>query len=570
VRARIRRDMALLTAASITLVAVALCLIFYRQFAMTLQAEIKARAEMFREMNAAQLMAAWSAQPVFVPNDMRMTLIAPDGTALYDNTVIAKTLDNHADRAEIRRARAVGFGASSRYSDTLRRQTSYFAVRLPDGCILRAAKTSDSIFALFGRALPPVAAVITLLAIIGHIAADRLTSRIVEPLNAMRLDGEIIPPYDELTPLARAITEQRERIAGQLTALAERTATINVIMDNMDEGALLVSRQGTIVAANPSIGTIFALSQPVIGNNILTLLREPHLAELTRRALAGHRHEATLKRQEREYRIYFSPVLGGGAALLFLDTTESGRAERLRREFSANVSHELKTPLTSISGYAEILAEGLARPGDQAKFLAKIKDESARLLALIDDILLLSRLDEDRGGGDFTETDIAAIAAKTAAVLAEKAEAAGVSLRCAGQEPMPIPGKPSLLAELFFNLLENAIKYNRPGGEVEVTFRRDDHDRRVTVVVRDTGIGIPQAAWERVFERFYRVDTSRAKKTGGTGLGLAIAKHIVLIHHGEISLTSRVGEGTSVTLMFPGWTTKLLTPAPVTAPAIGR
>ena len=542
--------MTLLAAVSILLVSVALCLIFYRQFTSTMRAEIKARAEMFREMSAAQLLTAWRAQPAMVPDDMRLTLIAPNGTVLYDNTVAAEKLGNHAGREEIRQARAMGSGVSSRYSDTLRRQTHYFAVRLPDGPVLRAAKTSDSIFALFGHALPFAVAVTLIVAAFSHIVAGRMTSRIVEPINAMRLDGELTPPYDELTPLARAITEQRQRIAAQFAALEERTATINAIMDGMSEGTLLLDQQGTIVAANPSAGNIFGFTQPVVGKNILELLREPHLVRLARQALAGERHEETIKRQGRDYRAYFSPVAGGGAALLFLDITESGKAERLRREFSANVSHELKTPLTSISGYAEMLASGMARAEDQAAFLAKIRDESARMLALIEDILLLSRLDEEKTEDAFTETDIVAIATAAAAALTSKAAAVGIDLRVTSDKPLPVTGSRSLLSELFGNLLDNAIKYNRPGGMVEIGFGQEDDDR-ITAFVRDTGIGIPPAAHPRVFERFYRVDKSRSKTTGGTGLGLAIVKHIALIHKAEIGLTSIEGKGTTVTVVFP-------------------
>jgi two-component system phosphate regulon sensor histidine kinase PhoR len=543
--------MTMLAAVSIALVSIALCLIFYQQFTSTIRAEIKGRAEMFREMSATQLMTTWRAQPTMVPEDMRLTLIAPDGKVIYDNTVIAEKLGNHADRPEIRQALATGSGASSRYSDTLRRQTCYFAVRLPDGFVLRTAKTSDSIFALFGHALPLVATVILVLAVLSHIAAGRLTNRIVEPINAMRLDDEpMAPPYDELTPLVRAISEQRQRIAAQFAALEERTATIDAIMDSMSEGTLLLDQRGTVVAANPSAGKIFGFAQPVAGRNILELLREPHLARLARQAVNGHRHEETIKRHDRHYRAYFSPVTSGGAALLFLDITESGKAERLRREFSANVSHELKTPLTSISGYAEMLASGMVREEDQAEFLAKIRDESARMLALIEDILLLSRLDEEKSAGALTEVDIGQIATEAAAALADKAAAAGIGLRFVAGKAVSVKGSGSLLNELLFNLLDNAIKYNRPGGMVEIGFGQEDEGGAI-ISVRDTGIGIPPEARSHVFERFYRVDKSRSKTTGGTGLGLAIVKHIALIHKAEINLTSEVGEGTTVTVIFP-------------------
>ncbi len=542
---RICLNMALLAAAGLVLVSVALCLVFYHQFSATVRADLKARAALFQDIPSGQAIAAISASN---PVDMRFSLIAADGTVLYDSTVSARSLPSHADRVEIRQALSADFGESKRYSSTLREETCYYAVRLPDGAILRTAKTSSSIFALFECALPVVAAVVLAVIGISYALAGRLTRRIVEPINRVRLDGEAIPPYDELAPFIRAIQVQRERITAQFTALREQTDTIRAIMDNMNEGAVLVGARGRILSANKSALRIFG-SGHAQGKNILELMRDPPLVEHTRGALAGRRAEAEMERQGRVYHVYFSPVAGRGAVLLFLDTTESRKAERLRREFSANVSHELKTPLTSISGYAEMLVNGMVREADQAGFLAKIRDESARLLALIEDILLLARLDAEKAKSAFSEVDLAEIATEAAASLAARAAAAGVSVRVRDKgKKFPVRANRSLMAELFANLLDNAIKYNRPGGTVELDFSREEG--RTALSVRDSGIGIPPEDRDRVFERFYRVDRSRSKATGGTGLGLAIVKHIALLHQAEVTLESREGEGTRVLVRF--------------------
>jgi two-component system phosphate regulon sensor histidine kinase PhoR len=425
-------------------------------------------------------------------------------------------------------------------------------VELPNGLILRAAKTTDSFFALFGRALPAVFGVLICAIIICYIAAGRLTNRIVKPLNAIRLDGEITAgeitaPYDELIPFVRAIEKQRAQIAGQLASLRERSDAINAIMENMSEGAALLDHRGIILSANKSVLRIFGIDAPMEGKNVLELLRDITLLEYTRNALAGSRGEADMERAGRDYRVYFSPVTDNGAVLLFLDVTEKSKAEKLRREFSANVSHELKTPLTSISGYAEMLDSGMAQECDKAAFIRKIKDESWHLISLVEDIMLLSRLDEGENRELFAPVNLVAVARESAVALAQKASELGVSIIASGADII-VNANPSLMAELFFNLIDNAIKYNKPGGSVTVEVA--ETNGLVTASVSDTGIGIPKKAQSRVFERFYRVDKSRSKKTGGTGLGLAIVKHITAVHNAEITLDSREGEGTRVTVYF--------------------
>jgi len=536
--------MVVLTAASLALSAVLLCAVFYNQFMSAIHADIKEIVELLRGIPSSSIPATLDE---IAPDDMRVTLIAPDGIVLYDNTVPFAALPNHADREEFKQALASGFGESKRLSDTLGRETWYYAVRLPDGNVLRAAKTTWSIFFVFKRALPVVVFVVLAVAVIGYAVAGRLTKRIVEPINNSRFDGELIPPYDEFAPYMRAIAEQREQIAAQIKDMRERSETLHTIMENMSEGAVLLDRKGTILSANRSALDIFGAAAPMEGRNVIELLRDIALLEYARGALAGHRGESYMERAGRDYHAYFCPVTTGGAILLFLDTTERMRAEKLRREFSANISHELKTPLTSISGYAELLAGGMAREEDKTAFLRKIRSESARLITLIEDIMLLSRLDERKTEGAFENVDIAEIVAETAEALASKAAEMNVSINVSG-ENIVVHAHRSLMSELFFNLMDNALKYNRPGGTVTATVSQKDG--RAAASVSDTGIGIPKEEQSRVFERFYRVDKSRSTKSGGTGLGLAIAKHIAAIHHAEITLDSREDEGTTVTVVF--------------------
>jgi two-component system phosphate regulon sensor histidine kinase PhoR len=551
-------NMTLLTITSLALVSGVLCFIFYHQFSAYLQSEMKRRAYLIKDVLVTShafesnefIPNAWLSDRIFfaMTEDIRVSIIDTDGTVLYDNAVEAEILENHADREEVRAVWASGFGESHRFSDTLKRETYYYAVELPNGCILRIAKTTGTFFSLFERALPAVFSVLICVVVICYIAAGSLTSRIVKPLNAVRLDDEITAPYDELTPFVRAIEKQRKQIAENLVALQERSDTINAIMENMSEGAALLDRRGTILSANKSVLRIFGANTPMEGKNILELMRDSTLLECAHSALSGNRNEIDLERAGRNYRVYFSPVTDNGAVLLFLDITEKMKAEKLRREFSANVSHELKTPLTSIYGYAEMLDGGMVQEGDKAAFIRKIKDESGRLIMLVEDIMLLSRLDEGKSGDLFTDVNLAAVVRETAAMLMQKAANMGVFVTLPVGGDICVRASHSMMSELCFNLIDNAIKYNKPGGTVTVDVTKDASG--VTLSVSDTGIGIPQKAQSRVFERFYRGDKSRSKRTGGTGLGLAIVKHIAAIHKADIALESREDQGTKVMVCF--------------------
>jgi two-component system phosphate regulon sensor histidine kinase PhoR len=317
-------------------------------------------------------------------------------------------------------------------------------------------------------------------------------------------------------------------------------------MDNMSEGIILINRQGLILSVNKSAAAFFETDTAMDGKNILELIRDLELLGHVSSALSGKRSELELRRSGKSYRVFFSPVTDSGAIILFLDITEKMMAEQIRREFSANVSHELKTPLTSIYGHAEMLYNGMVKESDHHAFFGKIKDEAARLIALIEDIILISKLDENTGQETFEEVNLAAIAAEAAEALSLKAGEHKVTVSISGDASMSA-GR-SMIYELFYNLIDNAIKYNKSGGTVKVDISQIED--KIEIAIADTGIGIPAEAQSRVFERFYRVDKSRSKKTGGTGLGLAIVKHIVLLHKGKLALQSTEGEGTVVTIRF--------------------
>jgi len=536
--------MILLTTASLVVISAALCFVFYHQFSSTAIETLRNRAETFAD-NSSQ--TAIEALGITKSSDMRVTVIMPDGTVVFDNTAQAESLPNHLDREEIRDALEIGFGQSIRFSDTLQKETVYYAVRLTDGYVLRVAKTSSSIFGVFTGTLPIVAGVVLVMVIAGYLLAGSLTKRIVAPINEVNLALELTAPYDELAPFIRTIAQQREHIARQLSDLRNRSDTINAIMDNINEGILLTNKQGIVLSANKSVLRIFEKDSPVDGKNILEFLRDVSFSGHVRDALDGKHGEMGMERVGRTYRVYFSHVSGGGAIILFLDITEKSKSEKLRREFSANVSHELKTPLTSIYGNAEMLQNGMVKENDKQAFYGQIKDEAGRLIALIEDILMISRLDEGGGQELFEDVELAAVAAETVEALSQKAADNQVAVQISG-ESIRMKANRSLMYEMFYNLIDNAIKYNKPGGAVHVDII--NRDNQIKINVADTGIGIPKEAQSRVFERFYRVDKSRSKKTGGTGLGLAIVKHIVMVHDGKIELQSRQDKGTTVVVLF--------------------
>lgn len=493
----------------------------------------------------------------------RITLVGEDGTVLYDSVESAEKMGNHADREEIKEAREYGTGEASRYSSTLTEQTIYISKLLSDGSVLRVSVSHATVPALVFGMLQPLIVVLLLAFILSSVLAHRLSEKIVEPLSAIDLDKPLENnTYDELAPVLSHIEKQHRQIARQMYDLDRSRSEFEAVTHNMKEGLVLTSERGEIISINPSAASFFLGVKPdsaefyehekgCIGKDFLTLDRSRETHELIERAQANGEAESRVSRWGREYQLNASRVLSDGKftgiVLLIFDVTDKVFAERNRREFTANVSHELKTPLQSIMGSAELIENGLVKPEDMKDFSDRIYKEAARLLTLIEDIIRLSQLDENVELA-WENLDIAKMASDTAALLRDTAEKKNViiNLDC---EPTEIYGVRQLYSEIIYNLCENAIKYNKDGGSVTVSVHPKNGGIELTV--SDTGIGIPPEHRSRVFERFYRVDKSHSKATGGTGLGLSIVKHAVQYLGGKIDLTSRVGEGTKITVFFP-------------------
>ena len=492
----------------------------------------------------------------------RMTIIDAGGRVLLDSQSDAKALDNHGGRSEFIQALQTGEGEAIRFSETLGSITYYYALRLNDGNVLRISKTMSSIAAIFTAILPALVIVIAITLAIANVIARRLTGNIVRPLSKIDFEGENAPEYDELLPYVKKIERQKGEIAAQVEALKNRADTIEAITGNMREGLILIDQAGQVLAANKSALDIF----PESGfhessfqaggeqqRNILEICRDMPFQQSVKACLAGENLELPYAREGKIHTIYLNPVYGEGeitgAVILFVDTTEKARAEQQRREFSANVSHELKTPLTTISALAEMIANGMARAGDIRDFAGKIKIQSQRLLNIIEAIIRLSEFDEKRvSDKESSAFDLYSLAESVIGVLQEPAREKGVSLSLSGQ-PLQLTANKRMIDGLLYNLIENGVKYNREGGRVDVTLSREGQYGKI--VVADTGIGISEEQQNQVFQRFYRAEKSRSPKTGGAGLGLSIVKHIVEHHQGRIELTSQEGRGTRVTCYLP-------------------
>lgn len=484
--------------------------------------------------------------------DFRLTWVAPGGGVLFDTHVPAPQLENHADRAEIRQALAQGESGGARYSATLTERTVYHAQRLADGTVLRISTSQLTLLALVLRMLQPMLLTGLLAALLSALLAHRMAKSIVAPLNRLDLDRPLEnDAYEELSPLLGRIHQQHRQIGEQLRELQRKTEEFEQITRSMSEGLVLLDRNGAVLSINPAAREIFQADSSCLGQDFLVADRgqEINLAIQTAREEGYSKIRAT--RNNREYQFNISRITadgnGTGTVLLAFDITDQAAAERSRREFTANVSHELKTPLQSIMGSTELLENGLVKQADIPQFVGVIRQEAARLVTLVEDVIHLSRLDE--GAAPAKEpVNLLELARSAASALDQQAEAQRVSLTVAG-DPAEINGARGLLYELLYNLIDNAIKYNTDGGKVEVAVAAVDD--AVTVSVKDTGIGIPPEYQTRVFERFFRVDKSRSKASGGTGLGLSIVKHIARYHHAAINLHSAVGEGTDISIVFP-------------------
>lgn len=479
----------------------------------------------------------------------RVTLIAPDGTVLLDSEAEPSSLGNHADRPEFMQAVSAGYGESTRASATLAQQTLYCAVRLQDGSVLRLGRTTDSILASFLSALPVLLLCTAAILILTIVFSAMLTRRIVAPINTIDLENADYTPYDELAPLVERIGSQNKKIRQQMDSLNEKEREFTSLADNMREGFIMLNARCEVLTANKSARRILSLEdRDISGRNLLELNRDPELSSLAPAACSGKKGSMVLTMDGRTYRIYAGPVSGSGAVLLMLDSTEEIAREQLRREFSANVSHELKTPLTVISGYAELLRSGQTDPENVALFSEKIYAETSRLINLTDDIIKLSYLDENRTLPRTELIDLYQLTSEVAESLEPKCRLRNIKFTVSGTHAS-VRGLNPLTREMVYNICENAVKYNVDNGRIDAAITDTGSDIRLEV--KDTGIGIPEKDLERVFERFYRVDKSRSKASGGTGLGLSIVKHAAAVHHARVKLSSAPGKGTTAVIIFP-------------------
>ena len=482
----------------------------------------------------------------------RVTLIAPDGTVIADTEANAAEMENHLERSEVKQAAENGSGTSVRYSETLTEKIIYYAVKMPNGNILRVSVKHYTVITILLGLVQPILVTLLIAAVLCFVLSSKLSKSIVKPINSLDLDApENNDAYEELAPLLKKISRQRRIIDEQLQTAKRLQEEFRLITENMSEGFLVINRERNVLTHNSAALRLLKISEPPNGN-VLAVNRSEPFRNAVERALSGERSENEMMFGESCYGIIANPVLNDGevigAVIIILDVTERVRREQLRREFTANVSHELKTPLTSISGFAEMMVNGV--PDDiAADFARSIYDEAQRLIVLVGDIIKLSELDENSARLEQERVDLRELSEDVAKRLGLAAENKNVAVTVIGNAQ--ITGVRKILDEMIFNLCDNAIKYNKNGGSADIVISSDAEKHTVTLTVRDTGIGIPGYAQNRVFERFYRVDKGRSKSAGGTGLGLAIVKHGAACHNAEIHLKSEENKGTEISIIFP-------------------
>ncbi len=483
----------------------------------------------------------------------RVTVLSPNGNVLFDNYADAETMENHLQREEVQQALQKKEGYAVRMSDTLGKEVIYYAVLMPDGDILRFARVNDTVLMRFASVSHYVLGILLFLIAGAFLAARSITARVIKPLEKIDLDSPLTGPpitYPELQPLLERIVTQQRKLEKEMRRYKNKKQELKAVTNNMDEGLLFLDNSGEIVSINKSAVRFFGSEkQELLGKNLLTLSLGKEIEKLFAKIDAAGKASLLLSRGSSYYQLNGSKIGDKGMVLLIMDVTEKTASEKLRREFSANVSHELKTPLQSVLGYSEIMLNGLVKEDDRPRFLRKIYDEAKNLLQLIDDIIKLSRLEEQQQ--DMLESfNLRKVAEQAVQRLADKAEKSGitVNLECAAAEYL-MQGIPSMLEEVFANLLDNAIKYNRPGGSVNL--RVTEKENKWVISVADTGIGIAPEEKDRIFERFYRIDKSRHKAVEGTGLGLSIVKHGIIFHKGTIRVLSTPGKGTEFIIKLP-------------------
>lgn len=527
--------------------------VLYNHFETTMLDQLRTTAQFAEQGVEQEGMAYFDSLHA---QNCRVTWIAADGTVKYDNRSNPKTMENHADRQEVREAMENDSGTSVRRSSTLSEHTMYYAKRLSDGTVLRLSMSQRSVLFLMGGMLSPLVFIFLAACLLAGVLSYRVSKKIVKPLSKIDLKHpEQVETYDELSPFLQRIAAQNREIDARMAEIRKQQQEFSMITENMSEGLFVVDRNYQILSYNKSAMQIFGMDPRQKHENLLAVNRSEGFRNAVDSALKGRHAQENLELNGRVYQIIANAVCQPdfaedmvGAVILVLDVTEKEAQEQYRREFTANVSHELKTPLTSISGIAEIIRNGIVKPEDIPHFAGKIYDESQRLITLIGDIIKLSRLDENQVPMERETVDMLEMARDVVQQLSSVARKSGVTLVANGTHGQ-VQGVRQVLGEMVYNLCENAVKYNRAGGRVWVDVQQvADH---VVLRVKDTGIGIPAAEQGRIFERFYRVDKSHSKAVGGTGLGLSIVKHGAALHHATISVSSEPEQGTEITLTFP-------------------
>lgn len=484
--------------------------------------------------------------------EYRLTLIDTDGTVLYDTNADAAAMENHSDRREVQEAFLSDYGESHRYSRTLTEQTYYFAKKLSDDRVLRISTSQVTIVSLLLGMLQPLLVITFLAILLSVFLAKRASRNLVKPLNNLDLNDPLSNDvYEELSPLLRHMAQQNKQIALQMDELSRSQNEFNAITSNMSEGLIVLNKDGVVVSLNTAARKIFEAEEDSIGKDFLTIDRTPEISRAIKETLSGKKQELEYEKNGRNYDLCINQIVEKdeviGVLLLAIDNTEKIQAEQNRREFTANVSHELKTPLQSIIGSADLIESSLVKPEDMPRFIGHIKTDAARLVSLVSDIIRLSQLDENTEMNRET-VDALSVAKEALEMVGPIAESRNISLTIKG-EPAPLNSVHKLLYDIIYNLCDNAVKYNKEGGFVKVDVKTTGD--KVQVAVSDNGVGIAPADQSRVFERFYRVDKSHSRESGGTGLGLSIVKHAVAYLKGSISLESTLGKGTTITVSFP-------------------
>ena len=545
---RIFRSILLVASAVLILSLFAVSGVFYNHFSGTQKERLEAVAELAIqgiELNGAAYFEG------FYEEEIRITWVATDGSVLYDTKVIPEEMDNHENREEILEAFEKGVGESARYSDTLMEKTLYCAKQMSDGTVVRVSSSLASVFSMLFRLIAPMTIVVFFAVLLSALLARRMAKRIVTPLRHLNLDSPLENEvYEELSPILGTMNKQNKKIAEQVVLLKQKADEFEQIIAAIGEGIVLLNEHGVVISMNPAAKQLFGIYTKCEGLDFFVIEESAEMRRGIKRALRLEKSEFRMQKNGKEFQFDVSPISSEGQLLgvvvYSFDITEHALAEKSRQEFTANVSHELKTPLQSIMGSAELMENGLVKTEDMPRFLGNIRREASRLVSLINDIIHLSELDENVKT-ETEQVELNSVIQEVFSVLRPAAEQKSIILMTEG-EPVVVEGNRRYLYEILYNLCDNAIRYNRENGSVKVMVTKQGE--RTVIKVTDTGIGIPKEHQERVFERFYRVDKSHSKETGGTGLGLSIVKHAVQYHGGQVKMESVPGEGTTVTVVI--------------------